>query len=120
MSKNEVLEKICYDLERGYGSVRNLYEEAKKDGLAIALEEVGEWAKKQPNKQRRNYKNSNSHSPPFARAVYSVDIMDMTSLMKGTDTFKEEYKRYGLICNDNFSKKNSRSADGKQRRRRCL
>ena len=105
MSKNEVLEKIYYDLERGYGSVRSLYEEAKKDGLVITLEEVREWVKKQPNKQRRNYKNSNSYSPPFARAVYSVDIMDMTSLMKDTDTFKEEYKRYGLICIDNFSKK---------------
>ena len=56
MRKNEVLESIYYDLERGYGSVRSLYEEAKKDGLVIALEEVREWVKKQPNKQRRNDK----------------------------------------------------------------
>ena len=45
MSKNEVLESIYYDLERGYGSVRSLYEEAKKDGLVITLEEVREWVK---------------------------------------------------------------------------
>ena len=61
--------------------------------------------KKQLINQRRNYKNYNSYSPPYARAVFSVDIMDMISLMKDTDTFKEEYKRYGLVCIDNFSKK---------------
>ena len=31
--------------------------------------------------------------------------MDMTSLMKDTGTYKPEYKRYGFVCIDNFSKK---------------
>ena len=34
-----------------------------------------------------------------------MEIMDTISLMKDTDTFKKEYKRYGLVCIDNFSKK---------------
>ena len=104
MSANEILEKIYYDLERGYGSVRSLYEEANKDGAGVTLQYVKDWVKKQKT-QRRNYKNYNSYSAPYARAVFSVDIMDMISLMKDTNTFKKEYKRYALLCIDNFSKK---------------
>ena len=68
-------------------------------------QEVKDWVKKQSINQRRGYKNYNSYSPPYARAVFSADIMDMISLMKDTDTFKEDYKRYALVCIDNFSKK---------------
>ena len=56
MSANEILEKIYYDLERGYGSVRSLYEEANKDGAGVTLQYVKDWVKKQQT-QRRNYKN---------------------------------------------------------------
>ena len=105
MSVDEKLSEIYYDLERGYGSVQNLHKEANKDGVSVSLNYVKEWVRKQPNKQRRNYKNYNSYSPPYARAVYSVDIMDMISLMKDTNTFSESYKRYALLCIDNFSKK---------------
>ena len=107
MSVDEKLSEIYYDLERGYGSVQSLHKEANKDGVNVSLNYVKEWVKKQPNKQRRNYKNYNSYSPPYARAVYSVDIMDMISLMKDTNTFSESYKRYALLCIDNFSKKMS-------------
>ena len=107
MSVDEKLSEIYYDLERGYGSVQNLHKEANKDGVSVSLNYVKEWVRKQPNKQRRNYKNYNSYSPPYARAVYSVDIMDMISLMKDTNTFSESYKRYALLCIDNFSKKMS-------------
>ena len=107
MSVDEKLSEIYYDLERGYGSVQSLHKEANKDGVNVSLNYVKEWVKKQPNKQRRNYKNYNSYSPPYARAVYSVDIMDMISLMKDTNTYNESYKRYALLCIDNFSKKMS-------------
>ena len=92
MSVDEKLSEIYYDLERGYGSVQNLRKEANKDGVNVSLNYVKERVKKQPNKQRRNYKNYNSYSPPYARAVYSVDIMDMISLMKDTNTYSESYK----------------------------
>ena len=105
MSKEETLNSLYYDIETGYGSIKNLYEQAKEKGLVITLQEVKDWVKKQSINQRKDYKNYNSYSPPYARAVFSTDIMDMISLMKDTDTFKEEYKRYALVCIDNFSKK---------------
>ena len=59
---------------------------------------VKDWVKKQKT-QRRNYKNYNSYSAPCA------NIMDMISLMKDTNTFKKEYKRYALLCIHNLKKK---------------
>ena len=53
MSKEDVLSELYYDLESGYGSVKNLYDQAKEKGLVITLDEVKEWVKKQPNKHRR-------------------------------------------------------------------
>ena len=105
MSKNNKLAELYYDIESGFGSAKSLYDDAIKAGLVVTLNEVKEWLKSQSIKQRSNYKQYNSYSAPFARAIYSCDIMDMTSLMKDTDTYKPEYKRYGFVCIDNFSKK---------------
>ena len=105
MSKNDKLSELYYDIEGGFGSAKSLYDDAIKAGLVVTLNEVKEWLKSQSIKQRSNYKQYNSYSAPFARSIYSCDIMDMTSLMKDTGTYKPEYKRYGFVCIDNFSKK---------------
>ena len=104
MSKEKVLNDLYFDLESGFGSAKSLYDQAVEKGLSISLGEVKEWVKKQSINQRRGYKNFNSYSTTYAREVYSVDIMDMISLMKDTDTYDESYKRYALVCVDNFSK----------------
>ena len=105
MNKNEALSELHYDIESGFGSAKSLYDDAIKKGLVITQQEVKNWLKSKSLKQRKNYKNHDSYSTPFARAVYSVDLMNMVSLMKDTDTFKKEYPLYGFVCIDNFSKK---------------
>ena len=105
MSKEEVLNKLYYDLETGFGSVKSLYDDAIKEGLVVTLQEVKDWVKKQSINQRRGYKNYNSYSPPYARAVFSADLMDMISLMKDTKTTDKTDKHLALVCIDNFSKK---------------
>ena len=50
---------IFYDLERGYGSAKSLYEQAKEEGAVITLEEVKNFMKKQSNKQIKGYQNYN-------------------------------------------------------------
>ena len=105
MSKEAKLSELYYDIERGFGSAKSLYDDAIKAGLVITQEEVKEWLKNQSVKQRSGYKQYNSFSAPFARAVYSVDLMNMISLMKDTNTYKKEYPLYGFVCIDNFSKK---------------
>ena len=76
LSNEQILSNIYYDLERGYGSAKSLYEQAK-EGAVITLEEVKDFMKKQPNKQTKGYQNYNSYLVPYARAEFQIDIMDM-------------------------------------------
>ena len=73
------MSELYYDIENGFGSAKQLYNDARKAGIVITLNEVQEWLRGQTLKQRNNYKNFNSYSPPFARSVYSVDLMNVIS-----------------------------------------
>ena len=77
LSNEQILSNIYYDLERGYGSAKSLYEQAKEEGAVITLEEVKNFMKKQPNKQIKGYQNYNRYLVPYARAEFQIDIMDM-------------------------------------------
>ena len=62
---------------------------------------------KQPNKQIKGYKGSNSFTAPFARVEYQIDILVLAPLsmnpeLKITPAKKEG--RYALILIDIFSK----------------
>ena len=105
LEKDKILEKIYYDVDEGFGSVRALYEKAKKDDMGISLDYVKNWVRNQPNKQRRNYKNYNSYSAPFPKYEFQIDIMDMISRMKDIGIDVDDQPRYGLVCIDIFSKK---------------
>ena len=47
MSKDSILNKLYYDLETGFGSAKSLYDDARKEGLVVTLQEVKDWLKKQ-------------------------------------------------------------------------
>ena len=53
LSNEHILGNIYYDLERGYGSAKSLYEQAKEEGAVTTLEEVKNFMKKQSNKQKK-------------------------------------------------------------------
>ena len=55
ITKDDTISNIYYDLEDGYGSVKNTYEQARTTDPSILLEDVQKWMKQQPNKQRRSY-----------------------------------------------------------------
>ena len=98
LSNEQILSNIYYDLERGYGSAKSLYEQAKEEGAVIASEEVKNFMKKQPNKQIKGYQNYNSYLVPYARAEFQIDIMDMNK-------FKQKgEERDALIVIDAFSR----------------
>ena len=106
LSNEQILSNIYYDLERGYGSAKSLYEQAREDGTPVSMEEVKKFLKKQPNKQVKGYKNFNTYMPSYARDVYSIDIMDMVAFIKDKEgkTVEKDRMRYALIVIDNFSK----------------
>jgi len=99
LTKDQTISNIYYDLETGYGSVKNTFEQARRKDPTITLEDVQKWMKKQPNKQRKAYRGSNSYTAPFARFEYQIDIMDMVTLQKSPTQ-----PRYAIVVIDIFSK----------------
>ena len=72
--------------------------QAKEEGAVITLEEVKNFMKKLPNKQIKGYQNYNSYLPPFARAEFQTDIVDMNKFKQ------EEEERFALIVIDACSR----------------
>ena len=104
LEKEKVLEKIYYDVEEGFGSVRDLYEKARKVDVGITLDMVSKWMRAQPNKQTRNYKNYNSYTAPFPKYEFQIDLMDVNSLLRDVGSEIKSQLRYGVVCIDIFSK----------------
>ncbi len=96
MTFDKLLHNIYYDVDTGYSSVKQTYEDAKAKGSTITIDDVKKWMQKQPNKQIRPYKGFNSYVAPYARYQYQIDIMDMGGQ-------HSEY-RYAIIVVDAFSK----------------
>ena len=67
LTKEDIISNIYYDLESGYGSVKNTFDQAKAQDPTIKIEDVQKWMKQQPNKQVKTYRGSNSYTAPFAR-----------------------------------------------------
>ena len=110
LEKEKVLERIYYDVEEGFGSVRVLYGKARKVDVGITLDMVSAWMRAQPNKQTRNYKKYNSYTAPFPKYEFpkyefQIDLMDVTSLLRDVGSEIKSQLRYGLVCIDIFSKK---------------
>ena len=105
LDKDKVLEKISFDIDEGFGSVRDLYEKAKKVDAGITLDFVSKWMRTQPNKQTRNYKNYNSYNAPFLKYEFQIDLILMTSLLRDVGSEIKNQLTYGLVCIDIFSKK---------------
>ena len=99
LTKDQVISNVYYELESGYGSVKNTVEHTGQKDKSITLEDVQKWMKQQPNKQRKAYRGSNSYTTPFARFEYQTDIIDMVSLQKS-----ETQPRYAIVVIDLFSK----------------
>ena len=99
LTKDQIISNIYYDLDEGFGSTQATHKKAKEEDPTITLDDVKSFLKKQPNKQIKNYKGTNSFTAPFARYEYQCDIMYMSPLVKDKDT-----PMYALVTIDIFSK----------------
>ena len=128
LDKDEILRKLFYDIDEGFGSARDLYEKANKVEAGL-LDYVSTWLKSQPTKQTRNYKNYNSCTAPFPNYEFQIDLMVMSSLLKdvgenqssrssrdiggnqssrssrGVGVDAKNQPKFGFVCIDIFSKK---------------
>ena len=92
-----------YDMEEGFGTVRDLYEKARKVDVGITLDMVSKRMRAQPNKQTRNYKSYNSYTAPFPKYEFQIDLMDVTTLLRDVGSETKSQLRYGLVCIDIFN-----------------
>ena len=97
-TKEDIISNVYYDVQDGYGSIKNTFEQARQKDQSITLDDVQKWMKQQPNKQRKAYRGSNSYTAPFARYVYKINIMDMVNSHKSYTQ-----PRYAIVVNDLFS-----------------
>ena len=105
LDKDEILKKLYYHVDEGFGSVRDLYEKANKVEAGFTLDYVSKWMKSQPNKQTRNYKNYNSYTAPFPKCEFQIDLMVMSSLLNDVGVDVKNQPKFGFVCIDIFSKK---------------
>lgn len=82
LTREQIISNVYYDVEDGFGSAQATLKRAKQDDPTITLDDVKNFLKKQPNKQIKRYRGSNSYTAPFPRYEYQMDIMDMVPLTK--------------------------------------
>ena len=99
LTKDQIISNIYYDLDEGFGSTQATHKKAKEEDPTITLDDVKSFLKKQPNKQIKNYRGTNSYTAPFARYEYQIDIMHMSPLAKDKNV-----PQYALVVIDIFSK----------------
>ena len=106
LTKEQVISNVYYDLEDGFGSIQETYKKAKAQDTEITLDDVKKFMTKQPNKQSKGYRGTNSYTAPFARFEYQIDIMVMAPLSKEPEVKIKPSKkepRYVLVVIDIFS-----------------
>ena len=77
LSRDDIISNVYYNLETGFGSINETLKKAKEQDQTINRVDVENFMRKQPNKQIRKYRGSNSYTAPFARFEYQIDIMDI-------------------------------------------
>ena len=88
LSRDDIISNVYYNLETGFGSINETLKKAKEQDPTINKVDVENFMRKQPNKQIRKYRGSNSYTAPFARFEYQIDIMDMKPLTKEKQRLK--------------------------------
>ena len=97
--KHKVLRQICYEVERGFGSIADTYKEANKLLNSITYNDTEEWLERQKSRQTKPYRGFNSYVAPNALHEIQIDIMDMTASASLNNGF-----RYAFVAIDVFSK----------------
>ena len=65
LTKDQIISNIYYDLDEGFGSTQATHNKTKEEDPTIALDDVKSFLKKQPNKQIKNHRGTNSYTVPL-------------------------------------------------------
>ena len=107
LTKEKVISNEKFDVEEGFGSIQATLKKARQQDPTITKEDVEKFLRKQPNKQVKSYRGTNSFTAPFARWELQIDTMEMISLTKEPEAkipIINNQSRYGLVLIDIFNK----------------
>jgi len=85
LSRDDFISNIYSNFETGFGAINETLKKTKEQDFTINRVDVENFIRKQPNKQIRKYRGSNSYTAPFGRFEYQIDIMDMVSLVENPE-----------------------------------
>ena len=93
-AKHDVIEAVCQDEEKAYGSKLNTLKHAEQINKDITVDGKNKCMNRVSFRNKKGYTNYNSFIVNFPRDELLVDIADMGSL-------KGEY-HYLFLCTDTF------------------
>ena len=76
LSRDDTISNVYYNLETGFGSINETLKKAKEQDPTINRVDVENFVRKQPNKQIRTCRGSNSYTALFATFEYQIDMGD--------------------------------------------
>ena len=77
LSRDDIVSNVCYNLEASFGSINETLNKAKEHDPTINRVDVENLMRKQPNKQIRKYRGSNSYTASAVEQFWSVPIHEI-------------------------------------------
>ncbi len=97
-AKEKILRQIYYN-EDGFGSIKETYQEAKKQLNSITYEDTKRWMDKQKTKQRKGYRGFNNYVADEPLEEIQCDLADFTRSASENNGY-----RYCFVAVDVFTK----------------
>ena len=106
LTNEQIISNVYYDINEGFGSIQETYKKSKQKRPEITLQEVKDFLRKQPNRQIKGYRGTNSYTAPFARYQYQIDVMFMSPLSDNPEVeiSTKGQPKQALVVIDIFSK----------------
>ena len=97
--KERVIRQVYYDVDTGYSSIQQTYEDSKKILNKITFQDVKNFLEKQSIRQTKRYINHNSYVADEPLQEFQLDLADYNKSSKFNDGYS-----YALCCIDIFTK----------------
>ena len=98
-NKDRVIRQVYYDVDTGFGSINETYQNAKKILNTITYNDVKDFLERQKSRQLKAYRGFNSYVASKPLQELQVDLGDFTASSAVNDGF-----RYMFLAVDIFSK----------------
>ena len=98
-NKDRVIRQVYYDVDTGFGSINETYQNAKKILNTITYNDVKDFLERQKSRQFKAYRGFNSYVASKPLQELQIDIGDFTKSSAVNDGF-----RYMFLAVDIFTK----------------